>query len=264
MQAGIVTLFPGMFSALSEYGITGRAFRQGLMQLQYWSPRDYATDRHRTVDDRPYGGGPGMLMKTGPVSEAIRAAKAALPAEAKVIYLSPQGKPLTQQIVQELAGRTSMVLLCGRYEGVDERVLHSLVDEEFSLGDFVLSGGELAAMALLDAVIRLMPGALGDAGSAEADSFADGAGGFLDHPHYTRPEVFEGQEVPAVLLSGDHARIARWRLQQRLGATWRKRPDLLKDLGAEQQQLLQAYIDEFTSNKGSKSDTNKSNTKSNT
>ncbi len=242
MQAGIVTLFPGMFSALTEYGITGRAIRQQRVQLQYWNPRDYALDRHRTVDDRPYGGGPGMLMKTGPVSEAIRAAKSALPAEAKVIYLSPQGKPLTQEAVQELAGRGSFVLLCGRYEGVDERVLGTLVDEEFSLGDFVLSGGELAAMALLDAVIRLLPGALGDPGSAGADSFGDG---LLDHPHYTRPEVFEGQEVPAVLLSGDHARIARWRLQQRLGATWRKRPDLLKDLSPEQQKLLDAYIDEY-------------------
>ena len=246
MQAGIVTLFPGMFSALTEYGVTGRAVRQKRLQLQYWSPRDYATDRHRTVDDRPYGGGPGMLMKTGPVSEAIRAAKAALPAGAKVIYLSPQGTPLTQDRVAELASRESMVLLCGRYEGVDERVLRSIVDEEFSLGDFVLSGGELAAMALLDAVIRLLPGALGDAGSAEADSFAEG---LLDHPHYTRPEVFEGQEVPAVLLSGDHARIARWRLQQRLGATWRKRPDLLKHLSPEQQKLLDAYIDEYESGK---------------
>jgi tRNA (guanine37-N1)-methyltransferase len=242
MQAGIVTLFPGMFSALTEYGITGRAVRQNLVQLQYWSPRDYATDRHRTVDDRPYGGGPGMLMKTGPVSEAIRAAKAALPAGAKVIYLSPQGKPLTQDAVKELAGRESFVLLCGRYEGVDERVLHTIVDEEFSLGDFVLSGGELAAMALLDAVIRLLPDALGSPGSAVEDSFGDG---LLDHPHYTRPEVFEGQEVPAVLLSGDHARIARWRLQQRLGATWRKRPDLLKDLSPDQQKLLDAYIDEY-------------------
>jgi tRNA (guanine37-N1)-methyltransferase len=246
MQAGIVTLFPGMFSALTEYGITGRAVRQNLLQLQYWSPRDYATDRHRTVDDRPYGGGPGMLMKTGPVSEAIRAAKAALPAGAKVIYLSPQGKPLTQEAVKELAGRESLVLLCGRYEGVDERVLRTIVDEEFSLGDFVLSGGELAAMALLDAVIRLLPGALGDPGSAGADSFGDG---LLDHPHYTRPEVFEGQEVPPVLLSGDHARIARWRLQQRLGATWRKRPDLLKNLSPEQQKLLDAYIAEYESGK---------------
>jgi tRNA (guanine37-N1)-methyltransferase len=245
MQAGIVTLLPGMFSALSEYGITGRALRQGLMQVQYWNPRDYALDRHRTVDDRPYGGGPGMLMKTGPVSEAIRAAKAALPGGTKVIYLSPQGKPLTQNAVKELASRESLVLLCGRYEGVDERVLNTLVDEEFSLGDFVLSGGELAAMALLDAVIRLLPGALGDAGSAEADSFAGAMKGLLDHPHYTRPEVFEGQEVPPVLLSGDHAKIARWRLRQRLGATWRKRPDLLKDLDVEQQKLLADYINEY-------------------
>jgi tRNA (guanine37-N1)-methyltransferase len=248
MQAGIVTLFPGMFSALTEYGITGRAVRQKLLQLQYWNPRDYASDRHRTVDDRPYGGGPGMLMKTGPVSEAIRAAKSALPAGAKVLYLSPQGKPLTQKVVQELASRDSCVLLCGRYEGVDERVIGTLVDEEFSLGDFVLSGGELAAMALLDAVTRLLPGALGDVGSAEVESFADG---LLDHPHYTRPEDFEGQEVPAVLLSGDHARIARWRLQQRLGATWRKRPDLLQlqHLSPEQQKLLDAYIEEYESGK---------------
>jgi tRNA (guanine37-N1)-methyltransferase len=251
MQAGIVTLFPGMFSALSEYGITGRALRQGLMQVQYWNPRDYATDRHRTVDDRPYGGGPGMLMKTGPVSEAIHAAKAALPAGAKVIYLSPQGKALTQDDVVKLASRDSLVLLCGRYEGVDERVLDTLVDEEFSLGDFVLSGGELAAMALLDAVIRLLPGALGHVGSAGADSFAEG---LLDHPHYTRPEVFEGQEVPPVLLSGDHARIARWRLQQRLGATWLKRPDLLErlELSPEQRKLLDAYMNEYEGSKTGK------------
>ena len=252
MRAGIVTLFPGMFGALTEYGITGRAVRQNLLQVQYWNPRDYATDRHRTVDDRPYGGGPGMLMKTGPVSEAIRAAKAALPGAAKVIYLSPQGKPLTQDAVQELARRESVVLLCGRYEGVDERVLRTLVDEEFSLGDFVLSGGELAAMALLDAVIRLLPDALGSPGSAAADSFGDAMNGLLDHPHYTRPEVFEGQEVPAVLLSGDHARIARWRLQQRLGATWRKRPDLLKGLSPEQQKLLDAYIKEYEIGNSSK------------
>jgi tRNA (guanine37-N1)-methyltransferase len=245
MQVGIVTLFPGMFSALSEYGITGRAVRNGLLQLRYWNPRDYATDRHRTVDDRPYGGGPGMLMKTGPVSAAIRAARTAEAAgTGKVLYLSPQGKPLTQHVVAELARQTGLVLLCGRYEGVDERVLSTLVDEEYSLGDFVLSGGELAAMALLDAVIRLLPGALGDAGSAVQDSFAEG---LLDHPHYTRPEEFEGRQVPEVLLSGDHAQIARWRLQQRLGATWRKRPDLLAKLRLtpEQQKLLDAYKLEY-------------------
>jgi tRNA (guanine37-N1)-methyltransferase len=240
MQAGIVTLFPGMFGALSEHGITGRAVAKGLVQLRYWNPRDYASDRHRTVDDRPYGGGPGMLMKTGPVSDAIRAAKAALPPATKVLYLSPQGRPLTQARVNQLAERDSMILLCGRYEGIDERVLQTLVDEEVSLGDFVLSGGELAAMALLDAVIRLLPGALGDAGSAVEDSFSDG---LLDHPQYTRPERFEGREVPEVLLSGDHARIARWRLKQRLGATWRKRPDLLDtaQLTPEQRQLLDEY-----------------------
>lgn len=258
MQAGIVTLFPGMFSALSEYGITGRAVRKGLLNLRYWNPRDYATDRHRTVDDRPYGGGPGMLMKTGPVSAAIRAAqneavKSAI--RAKVIYLSPQGKPLTQTMVGELAQQPGMILLCGRYEGVDERVLGTLVDEEYSLGDFVLSGGELAAMALLDAVTRLLPGALGDAGSAVEDSFGDG---LLDHPHYTRPEVFEGRKVPDVLLSGDHAQIARWRMQQRLGVTWLKRPDLLQklQLSAEQQRLLASWQAEFDAGQAHNEDDN--------
>lgn len=245
MQAGIVTLFPGMFGALGDYGITGRAARSGLLRLRYWNPRDYTQDRHRTVDDKPYGGGPGMLMKTEPVSAAIRAAKQALPAGTRVLYLSPQGQPLTQRRVGELAGEQALILLCGRYEGVDERVLHTLVDEECSVGDFVLSGGELAAMALLDAVTRLLPGALGAADSAAQDSFAEG---LLDHPHYTRPELFEGQRVPEVLLSGDHARIARWRRQQALVATWRKRPDLLVmlELSANDQQLLDAYRAELS------------------
>jgi len=248
MQIGVITLFPGIFSALTEYGISGRAIRQGKMQLRYFSPRDHASDRHRTVDDKPYGGGPGMLMKTGPVSAAIRTAKLALSsssAQPKVLMLSPQGRPLTQAIVQELATRESMILLCGRYEGIDERVLDSLVDEEYSLGDFVLSGGELAAVALLDAIIRLLPGALGAEQSAQQDSFE---GGLLDHPHYTRPEEFEGRRVPEVLLSGDHAKIERWRLQQRLGATWRKRPDLLQDLQLtpEQQALLDDFISKNT------------------
>jgi tRNA (guanine37-N1)-methyltransferase len=268
MDIGVVTLFPGMFSALSEYGITGRAVRNKLLQLRYWNPRDYASDRHHTVDDRPYGGGPGMVMRTGPVSEAILAARAGIVGETgknvSVIYLSPQGKQLDQQAVAKLAQRENMVLLCGRYEGVDERVLATLVDEEYSLGDFILSGGELAAMALLDAVTRLLPGALGDADSALQDSFSDtlsingekaGAGdeqsdvrgnsplGLLDHPHYTRPVNYAGMEVPPVLLSGDHAEINRWRLQQRLGATWRKRPDLLErlKLTAEQTKLLEEY-----------------------
>jgi tRNA (guanine37-N1)-methyltransferase len=264
MQVAVVTLFPGMFGALTEYGITGRAVRQQLLQLCYFSPRDYTQDRHRTVDDKPYGGGPGMLMKTGPVSAAIDAAKARLQqnglkqhegrathvgeapaAPPKVLYLSPQGKPLSQQIVQELAAEPALVLLCGRYEGIDERVLETLVDAEYSLGDFVLSGGELAAMTLLDAVTRLLPGALGAAESAVQDSFE---AGLLDHPHYTRPEEFEGRRVPAVLLSGDHAKIAQWRLKQRLGATWRKRPDLLQQLQLDQQQqrLLDEYIREAT------------------
>jgi tRNA (guanine37-N1)-methyltransferase len=268
MDIGVVTLFPGMFSALSEYGITGRAVRNKLLQLRYWNPRDYANDRHRTVDDRPYGGGPGMVMRTGPVSEAILAARAGIVGETgknvSVIYLSPQGKPLDQQAVATLARRENMVLLCGRYEGVDERVLATLVDEEYSLGDFILSGGELAAMSLLDAVTRLLPGALGDADSALQDSFSDTLGlneaeataggdqsdvqgnqplGLLDHPHYTRPVNYAGMKVPPVLLSGDHAEINRWRLQQRLGMTWRKRPDLLKGLKltAEQIKLLEEY-----------------------
>lgn len=244
MQVGVITLFPGMFKALSAYGISSRAVRQGLLELRYYNPRDYTSDKHRTVDDRPYGGGPGMLMKTAPVSAAIQTARqdlAGAAATPKVLMLSPQGQPLTQNTIEELARRESMILLCGRYEGIDERVLDSLVDEEYSLGDFVLSGGELAAMALLDAVVRLQPGALGAAASAVEDSFAEG---LLDHPHYTRPEVFEGRKVPEVLLSGDHARIERWRLQQRLGATWRKRPDLLQklQLSAEQGALLDEYI----------------------
>lgn len=255
MQIAVVTLFPGMFGALSEYGVTGRAVRQQLLQLSYFSPRDYTQDRHRTVDDKPYGGGPGMLMKTGPVSMAIVAAKQKLQSQLQkdsdtsgdkaplVLYLSPQGKPLSQQIVQELAAERALVLLCGRYEGIDERVLETLVDAEYSLGDFVLSGGELAAMALLDAVTRLLPGALGAAESAQQDSFE---AGLLDHPHYTRPEEFEGRRVPAVLLSGDHAKIDQWRLKQRLGATWRKRPDLLQELQLDkvQQRLLDEYVRE--------------------
>jgi len=256
MKAGVITLFPGMFSALSEYGISSRAVSSKKLQLQYFSPRDYTTDRHRTVDDKPYGGGPGMLMKTGPVSAAIRAAQAALAKDGKVprvIHLSPQGKPLTQALVQELATREHLILLCGRYEGFDERVLNSLVDEEYSLGDFVLSGGELAAMALLDAVTRLLPGALGAEQSAQQDSFSEG---LLDHPHYTRPEEFEGHKVPDVLLSGDHARIERWRLQQRLGATWRKRPDLLQkmELTAEQRRLLDEYIRDAAATEGKSAD----------
>ncbi len=242
MWVGIVTLFPGMFSAVTDYGVTGRACRDGLASLRYWNPRDYASDRHRTVDDRPYGGGPGMLMKTGPLGQAIKAARAARPG-AQVIHLSPQGEKLTQEGVRELMSAGELILLCGRYEGIDERVVEAHVDREVSLGDFVISGGELAAMVLVDAMIRLLPGALGHEGSAGADSFAEG---LLDCPHYTRPEQFEGRAVPPVLLSGDHAAIARWRLQQSLGRTWQRRPDLLAQrvLDKTEQDLLDAYIRE--------------------
>jgi tRNA (guanine37-N1)-methyltransferase len=242
MQAGIITLFPDMFAAISEFGISSRAIRDGLVDLSFWNPRDYTADKHHTVDDRPYGGGPGMLMKTEPLELAILAAREALPG-AKVIYLTPQGKPLDQQRVNKLALQESVILLCGRYEGIDERVIESQVDEELSLGDFVLSGGELAAMACLDAIIRLQPGALGHEDSADQDSFMNG---LLDCTHYTRPEDYAGKTVPPVLLSGDHEAIRVWRLKQSLGSTWQKRPDLLKKikLTDEQQTLLQQFISE--------------------
>lgn len=242
MRAGIVTLFPEMFAAITEYGISGRAVKEGLVEISFWNPRDFTADRHRTVDDRPYGGGPGMLMKTGPLAQAIGAAKAALPA-AQVIYLTPQGRALDQAMVNRLAAQDSLILLCGRYEGIDERVIDTLVDEEVSLGDFVISGGEVAAMACLDAVIRLQPGALGHEESAGQDSFMNG---LLDCPHFTRPEEFEGRVVPPVLLSGDHAAIRRWRLKQSLGRTWQRRPDLLEglELNDEQKRLLDEFIAE--------------------
>ena len=223
MHIGLITLFPEMFAALSEFGISGRAVKGGLAKLQFWNPRDFTSDRHRTVDDKPFGGGPGMLMKTEPLLAAVEAAKAAIE-DAPVLYLSPQGRPLNQGAVNEMAARPSLILLCGRYQGIDARVIDAVVDEEWSVGDFVLSGGELAAMALIDAMLRLQPGALGDADSARQDSLADG---LLHWPEYTRPQVFQGQEVPPVLLSGDHEAIERWRQQQRLVVTQRKRPDLL-------------------------------------
>jgi tRNA (guanine37-N1)-methyltransferase len=240
MRAAIVTLFPDMFAAITEYGVTGRAIRDGLVDLAFWNPRDFTRDRHRTVDDRPYGGGPGMLMKTEPVAEAIMAAKAALPS-AKVIYLTPQGRVLDQAAINRLAREEALILLCGRYEGIDERVIESQVDEEWSLGDYVLSGGEVAAMACLDAIIRLQPGALGHEDSAEEDSFMQG---LLDCPHYTRPEHYAGKSVPPVLLSGDHEAIRKWRLQQSLGRTWQRRPELLErmTLNDEQRALLDAFI----------------------
>jgi tRNA (guanine37-N1)-methyltransferase len=247
MRFDVVSLFPEMFDAVSRYGITGRAVEKGLVELALWNPRDYTQDRHRTVDDRPYGGGPGMLMKIEPLRDAIRDARRAGPGKGHVIYLSPQGRPLDQQGVRELARHEQLVLIAGRYEGVDERLIENEVDEEWSIGDYVLSGGELAAMVLIDSVTRLLPGALGHEDSAEQDSFSDG---LLDCPHYTRPELFEGAPVPEVLLSGDHAAIARWRTKQALGRTWLRRPELLQglDLNEEQQQLLQEYIQEHEQN----------------
>jgi len=240
----VVTLFPEMFSALSEFGVTGRAQDRRLYELNCWNPRDFTDDRHRTVDDRPYGGGPGMVMLPGPLEKAIAAAKAAQLASVgyagRVIYLSPQGRPLDHRKVLELAARPAVVLLCGRYEGVDQRLIERCVDEEISLGDFVLSGGELPAMVLLDAMIRQLPGALNDGQSAVEDSFVDG---LLDCPHYTRPVTYEGMAVPEVLMSGNHPEIRRWRLQQSLGRTELRRPDLLarRSLSKEEFRLLDAF-----------------------
>lgn len=243
MWAGIVSLFPEMFSALTEHGVTGRAVRRGQLQVSFGNPRDFTHDRHRTVDDRPFGGGPGMLMKVEPLQQALSAMQQQAPAGTRVIYLSPQGRPLTQAKAQALAGLPGMILLCGRYEGIDERIIDTCVDEEISIGDYVLSGGELGAMVLLDAVTRLIPGVLGHAASAEEDSFS---AGLLDCPHYTRPEEFVGQRVPEVLLSGNHEHIRRWRLKQSLGRTWQRRPELLDrlTLSEEQQKLLAEFIRE--------------------
>jgi len=217
---------------------------QGLLRLQCWNPRDFATDRHRTVDDRPYGGGPGMVMRVEPLAGTIRAARAGVGPEARVIYLSPQGRRLNQAGVAELASRESLVLVAGRYEGVDERVIETEVDEEWSIGDYVLSGGELAAMVLIDAVARLLPGALGHEDSAREDSFF---AGLLDCPHYTRPEVAAGRRVPEVLRNGNHREIRRWRLKQALGRTWLRRPDMLDGLvlDDEQRKLLDEFIAEY-------------------
>jgi tRNA (guanine37-N1)-methyltransferase len=228
-----------MFEAVSGYGVTGRAVEKGLLELRVWNPRDFTTDPYRRVDERPYGGGPGMVMLPGPLKLALGAARAANP-QAKVLYLSPQGRTLDQAGVVELSGRAGLILLAGRYEGIDERLIESEVDEEWSIGDYVLSGGELAAMVLVDAVTRQLPGVLGHEDSASEDSFADG---LLDCPHYTRPEEFEGQRVPEVLLSGNHAAIRRWRLKQMLGRTWERRPDLLErlQLDDEQRELLDEY-----------------------
>ena len=243
MRIDVVTLFPDLVLALQRGGITGRAVARGLLDLAVWNPRDYTHDRHRTVDDRPYGGGPGMVMKVEPLRAAIRAARAAQDAARPVIHLSPQGRRLDQAGVHELAALPGMILVAGRYEGIDERLVETEIDQEWSIGDFVLSGGELAAMVMIDTVTRLLPGALGDEDSAQQDSFADG---LLDYPHYTRPEVLDGLQVPDVLLGGNHQAIARWRRKQALGRTWLRRPDLLAamQLDAEQQTLLEEFIEE--------------------
>jgi len=240
MRIDIVTLFPEFAMSVGRYGVTGRALERGLLSLQAYNPRDYTDDLHRTVDDRPYGGGPGMLMKVEPLQRAIGEARSALPA-ATVIYLSPQGERFDQSMAHELAGLPGLILVAGRYEGIDERLIELECDREVSIGDYVLSGGELAAMVLIDAVTRLQPGALGDEHSAQQDSFSDG---LLDYPHYTRPEVVAEMRVPKVLLSGDHAAIAKWRRQQALGRTAQRRPDLLElnELSDSDRDLLDSYL----------------------
>lgn len=239
MRFDVVTLFPELFGILLDQGVTGRAVSRGIAEVHLWNPRDYTLDRHRTVDDRPYGGGPGMVMKVEPLREAIAAARDQAP-DSRVAYLSPQGRVLDQADMVALASRPGWILVAGRYEGIDERLIETAVDEEWSIGDYVLSGGELAAMVVMDAVIRLLPGALGHAESAARDSHANG---LLDCPHYTRPPTIEGREVPAVLISGDHAAIERWRLRQALGRTWQRRPDLLERRGLDDDE--RALLDEF-------------------
>ena len=247
MRIDVVTLFPQMVQDLVDYGVTGRAFDAGLFQLETWNPRDYTKDRHHTVDDRPYGGGPGMLMMIEPLRQAINDARQANP-QSRVIYMSPQGRRFDQVIARELAESPGVILVAGRYEGIDERLIELEIDEEISIGDYVLSGGEMAAMVVIDAVTRLLPGALGHCDSAAQDSFSSG---LLDCPHYTRPEVYEDKRVPPVLLSGDHEAIRRWRLKQSLGRTWLRRPDVLAviNMDSEQQRLLDEYIQEYEAQK---------------
>ena len=245
MRIAVVSLFPEMFEAVSAYGVTGRAVAQGQLDLRLSNPRDYTTDRHRTVDDRPYGGGPGMLMKVEPLEAAIAAAREQVGEGGRVVYLSPQGRRFDHAKAMEFAALDSLVLVAGRYEGVDERLLEAEVDEELSIGDYVLSGGEVAAMVVIDAVCRQLPGVLGHEQSAEQDSFAEG---LLDCPHYTRPEAYGQRRVPEVLLSGNHEAIRRWRLKQSLGRTFERRPDLLEQrtLTSEEEELLAEYRRERT------------------
>ncbi len=239
MKYGIITLFPEIIDSL-KFGITGRALKDKLIEINCWNPRDFTDNKHRTVDDRIYGGGPGMLMKVEPLVKAIDAAKKAIPG--KVVYLSPQGRAFNQTAARAMAKREAIIFVAGRYEGIDERVMETHVDEEWSIGDYVLSGGEFAACVMIDTLTRLLPGALGHVDSAEQDSFMDH--GILDYPHYTRPEEFDGMKVPEVLLTGNHKTIEKWRLKQALGKTWLKRPDLLEklNLNDEQTALLNEFI----------------------
>lgn len=241
MKIEVLTLFPELVEQVTRHGMPRIAAERGQLQLTTRNLRDYSTNKWRKVDDRPYGGGPGMVMEAEPLASAIRDAKASL-GEARVVYLSPQGERFDQQWAERLSQQQGLVLLCGRYEGLDERLLRAEVDFELSLGDFVLSGGELAAMVVIDAIARLLPGVLGHGESAAADSFSSG---LLDHPHYTRPEHWRGERVPEVLLGGDHAKVARWRLKQALGQTWLKRPDLLD--GLELTENLKVLLREFIS-----------------
>ncbi|WP_455366811.1 tRNA (guanosine(37)-N1)-methyltransferase TrmD [Kaarinaea lacus] len=247
MRIDVVTLFPEMIAAVTQHGIPRRAIEKQLLTVEMWNPRDYTVDNHRTVDDRPYGGGPGMVMMVEPLKKAIAnarlAAQQALGSTVKTIYLSPQGRPLDQQLLRESATLPGLILLAGRYEGIDERLIVAEVDEEWSIGDYVLSGGELAAMVIIDGITRLLPGVLGHEDSADQDSFVNG---LLDYPHYTRPEIVDGQAVPEVLLSGDHRAIARWRLKQALGRTWQRRPELVEKLQLNdlQKELLEEFMKE--------------------
>ena len=244
MWIGAVSLFPEMFGAVTDYGITGRAVRDGLLTFRTWNPREFTQDRHRTVDDRPYGGGPGMLLKVEPVLAAVDAARKQCKHPAKVIYFSPQGRRLVQADLNELASQPALIFIAGRYEGLDQRLIELVVDEEYSIGDYVLSGGEIPAMAAMDAIIRLLPGALGDMESAEEESFTDG---LLEYPQYTRPESVSGKHVPEVLLSGDHVKIRNWRRQQSLGRTFLRRPELLekRGLNADEKRLLDEFLQDL-------------------
>jgi len=245
LNVAVVTLFPEMFKAVTEFGVTGRAVSNGLVNVSVINPRDHTDDPHRSVDDRPYGGGPGMVIRVEPLQNAIRFARLKMP-DARVIYLSPQGKKLEQNSVKQLAELGDLILISGRYEGIDQRLIDLEVDEEWSIGDYVVSGGEIPAMVIIDAMARTIPGVLGDSASAVEDSFVEG---ILDCPHYTRPEEISGQSVPEVLLSGDHEAIRKWRLKQALGKTWKSRPDLLEqlELSEEQNSLLAEFKNDVKS-----------------